>query len=87
LFIFWRNGVQVVDEADSDGLVATQDEVAGAVAEPGRGGGLGGLGLAATSLAMAGLIAGGMDTPVTAIALFGMLIAGVILVTVRVFRA
>jgi hypothetical protein len=33
-----------------------------------------------------GLITGGVDTPVTAVVLFGMLIAGVILVTVCVFR-
>ena len=48
----------VVDEPEMEGLVAadaaavSQEEVAGAVAEPGRGGGLGGLGLAATSLAI-----------------------------------
>jgi len=55
----------VVDEPEMEGLVAadaaavSQDEVAGAVAEPGRGGGLGGLGLAATSLAMAPLRSSG----------------------------
>jgi len=55
----------VVDEPEMEGLVAadaaavSQEEVAGAVAEPGRGGGLGGLGLAATSLAMAPLRSSG----------------------------
>lgn len=81
--------MQVVDDADRDGLVAdasvAQDKVAGAVAERVPGG-LGGLGLAATSLAVAGLTAGGAAMPATALLLFTSLLGGVALMTVHVFR-
>ncbi|KAJ1255275.1 hypothetical protein BS78_K267800 [Paspalum vaginatum] len=77
-----RSTAPVFDDVDSrDGAV---------VAERLRGGGgaLGGLGLAATSLAVAGLAAGGgAAVPACAFGLFAMLLGGVALVAIRVFRA
>ncbi|CAO2189533.1 unnamed protein product [Urochloa humidicola] len=73
---------KVVDDVDWD-----EDQVAGADAERARAAVLGRLGLAATALAVAGITAGGAATPATALGLFAMLIAGVTLVNIRVFRA
>ncbi|CAO2200741.1 unnamed protein product, partial [Urochloa humidicola] len=72
---------KVVDDVDWN-----EDEVAGAAAERARGVVLGRLGLTAAALAVAG-ITGGTPTPATAMGQFAMLIAGVTLVTVRMFRA